>query len=76
MDGRGNTLFREDYIGTTSENTFPESIFPELQEQEQEQEQEQTGSGKEELERLYVVPFEEVYMFRKHTRSYIKKLGG
>ena len=76
MTGIGNLFFREDYIGTISENTFPEYIFPELQEQEQEQEQEQIGSGEEESERLYVVPFEEVYLFRRHTRSYVKKLGG
>ena len=25
---------------------------------------------------MYVVPFEEVDQFRRHTRSYIKKLGG
>ena len=24
---------------------------------------------------MYVVPFEEVDLFRKHTRSYVKKLG-
>ena len=25
---------------------------------------------------MYVVPFEEVDHFRRHTRSYVKKLGG
>ena len=25
---------------------------------------------------MYAVPFEEVDQFRRHTRSYIKKLGG
>ena len=62
MVNRGNPIFREDYIGKTSKNTFPKNIFPELQEQEQEQ----TGSREEESERLYVVPFEEVDLFRRH----------
>ena len=72
MDGIGNLIFREDYIGTSLQNTFPEYLFPKLQEQEQEN----IGSRGEESERLYVVSFEEVDMFRRHTISYVKKLGG
>ena len=56
MASRGNLIFREDYTGTSSENIFPEGLFPELQEQEQEQ----IGAGEEESEPLYAVPFEEV----------------
>ena len=70
MTGRGNMFFKEDYIEKTQENTFPKDIFPEFKEQEQ------AGSGEQESEHLYVVPFEEVDQFRRHTRSYIKKLGG
>ena len=70
MAGRGNLIFRDDYTRTTSENTFPEDFIPEFKEQEH------TGSGEEESERLYVVPFEEVDQFRRHTRSYVKKIGG
>ena len=40
MIGRGNLIFREDYIGTPSKNIFLEDFIPE-------QEQEQTGSGEE-----------------------------
>ena len=69
MDGRGNLLFKEDYTETTSEKTFLKYFILEFKEQEQ------TGSGEEESERLYAVPFEEVDMFRRHTRSYIKKIG-
>ena len=63
MANRGNPIFKEDYIGTTLENTFSENVFPKLQEQDQEQ----IGYGEEESERLYDVPFEELDMFRRHT---------
>ena len=33
-------------------------------------------SSKEDTKTLYTVPFEEIDQFQRHTRSYIKKLGG
>ena len=69
MASRGNTIFRRDYTGTSTENIFPEYFIPEFKEQERK------GSGEEKSKRLYDVPFEEVDLFRRHTRSYIKKLG-
>ena len=70
MDGRENPFFREYYTGKTFKNNFLEYFIPEFKEQEK------IGSKEEESERLYAVPFEEVDQFRRHTRSYIKKLGG
>ena len=70
MAGRGNLFFREYYTGTTSEKTFLEYFIPEFKKQEN------ISFGGEESEHLYVVPFEEVDPFRRHTRAYVKKLGG
>ena len=70
MDGRRNLFFREYYTGAKYENTFHGYFIHEFQEQEN------IGFGEEESKRLYTVPFEEVDKFRRHTRSYVKKLGG
>ena len=68
MAGRGILFVRNYSVGNTSETTFPKNFVLE--------EQEKVGSKEEGLERLYIVPFEEVNHLRRHTRYYVKNIGG
>ena len=68
MDGKGNVFTRNYSIGDTSESKFPEDFILE--------EQERVGSEEEGSERLCVVMFEEVNHLRRHTKFYVKTIGG
>ena len=66
MARRGNPFTRNYSIGDSSETNFPEYFISE----------ERVGSNEEGTECLYHVPFEVVNHLRRHTRYYVKKLGG
>ena len=68
MVGRGIPFARNYSTEDTSKTTFLDDFIRE--------EQEKVGSEEEGSEHLYVVPFEEVNHLRRHTRSYVKNLGG
>ena len=60
MVGRGNPFTRNYYTSDSSKTRFSEErLDPEV----------------EVLEHLYPIPFEVVNHLRRHTRSYVKKLG-
>ena len=66
MAGRGNPFTRNYSTGDSSETRFHEGfIF-----------KERVDLEVEVSECLYPVPFEVVNHLRRHTRSYVKKLGG
>ena len=66
MAGRGNPFTRNYSIGDSSETKFLEYFISE----------ERVAPKEEGSEHLYAVPFEEVNHLIRHTRSYVKKLGG
>ena len=66
MAGRGNPFTRNYSISDSSETRFPKDFIFE----------ERVGSNEEGPERLYHVPLEVVNQLRRHTMSYVKKLGG
>ena len=68
MADRGNLLTRNYSIGDTYETKSSKDFILE--------EEERVGSEEEGSEHLYVVLFEEVNHLRRHTRYYMKKLGG
>ena len=60
MAGRGNPFYREHSVGYSSESSGPRNPFPE----------------EEKREHLYPVRNEIVNDLRRHTREYVKKIGG
>ena len=60
MAGRGNPFYRDYSAGYSSESSGPRNPFPE----------------EENREHLYPVRNEIVNDLRKHTRAYVKKIGG
>ena len=68
MADRGNPFTRNYSFGDSSETKFPEDFIYE--------EKDKVGSEVEASEFLYPVPFEVVNHLRRHTRSYVKNLGG
>ena len=70
MDDIENSFVRKYSTGTTSEMTFLEDFVIETEEQEM------VISEEEDIEPLYAILFEEIDHFQRHTRYYIRKLGG
>ena len=66
MARKGNPFIRNYSIGDSFETKFPgDFIF-----------EERVCSREENSKHLYLVPFEVVNHLRRHTSSYVKKLGG
>ena len=68
MDGIGNPFTRNYSIGDTYETKSSKDFILE--------EEERVGSEEEGSEHLYVVLFEEVNHLRRHTKFYVKMIGG
>ena len=66
MAGRGNPFSRNYSTGDSSVTKFPEDFISE----------ERVDPEVEVPECLYSIPFEVVNHLRRHTRSYVNKLGG
>ena len=60
MAGRGNPFYRDYSAGYSSESSGPRNAIPE----------------EENMEHLYPVRNEIVNDLRRHTRAYVKKIGG
>ena len=68
MDGRESPFAMNYSTGDTSKTKFPEGFILE--------EQEKVGFEEEGSTCLYAIWFKEVDHLRRHTRSYVKNLGG